>query len=111
MLAALDPSRYDVVLIGVDPQGRWHLAPPGVLPEGALAGEQVSLPAVPGERRLLRVEGGEPSGPLDVVIPLVHGTGGEDGCLQGFLELAEVPYVGSGVLGSALSMEIGRAHV
>lgn len=105
VLGALDPARYDVALIGVDPGGHWRLAPPDSLPEAALTGEQVSLPAVPGERRLVRVDGGEPSARLDVVIPLVHGTGGEDGCLQGFLELADVPYVGSGVLSSALQMD------
>jgi D-alanine-D-alanine ligase len=105
VLGALDPSRYDVALIGVDPEGRWRLAPPGALPEAALAGEEVSLPAVPGEHRLVPLDGGEPTRPLDVVIPLVHGTGGEDGSLQGFLELADVAYVGSGVLGSALQMD------
>jgi D-alanine-D-alanine ligase len=105
IVQALDPARYEVVLLGVDPEGRWHLAPPGALPETALSGEEVSLPAVPGEARLVRRSGGEPTRPLDVVIPMVHGTGGEDGALQGFLELAGVPYVGSGVLGSALQMD------
>ncbi|MEN8185228.1 MAG: D-alanine--D-alanine ligase family protein [Myxococcota bacterium] len=105
VLGALDPARYEVALIGVDPGGRWHLAPPGALPEGAMVGEEVSLPAVPGERQLIRSRGGEATGRLDVVIPLVHGTGGEDGSLQGFLELADVPYVGSGVLSSAMQMD------
>jgi D-alanine-D-alanine ligase len=104
ILGALDPTRYEVVLLGVDHSGRWRLAPPRALPEAALAGEEVRLPAVPGSRELSRVGGGAGVG-LDVVIPIVHGTGGEDGSLQGLLELADVPYVGAGVLGSAVQMD------
>jgi D-alanine-D-alanine ligase len=105
IVSALDPARYEVVLLGVDPGGRWRLAPPGALPERAFTGDEVRLPAVPGESRLTRVGGGGETAPLDVVIPIVHGTGGEDGSLQGLLELAGVPYVGAGVLGSAVQMD------
>ncbi len=101
---ALDPSRYEVRLIGVDPQGRWHLAPPGRPPQAAIAGDEVHLSAVPGECRLVGAGVGGAT-PLDVLFPIVHGRGGEDGTLQGLLEMAEVPYVGSGVLGSALQMD------
>ena len=104
ILAALDPSRYEVRLLGIDPEGRWRLVNPARLQEGA-RGREVLLPAVPGDGTLVAVESGEPMGQLDVVLPMVHGTGGEDGALQGFLELADVPYVGAGVLASAVQMD------
>lgn len=111
ILAALDQSRYEVSLIGVDPGGRWHLAPAhensGLLAE-VLQEAQVFLPAVPGETSLAPAVGGNALGELgrlDVVFPIIHGRGGEDGSLQGLLELAEIPYVGSGVLSTALQMD------
>lgn len=117
ILNALDRSRYDVSLIGVDPEGRWHLAERTAENAKALAtvlGEaDVFLPAAPGETRL-RANGGDAGASpallgaaarLDVVFPIIHGRGGEDGSLQGLLELADVPYVGSGVLSSALQMD------
>jgi D-alanine-D-alanine ligase len=105
ILEALDPSRYEVSLLCVDPQGRWRLGGPGALPANAARGREVSLPAVPGDGTLISADAGEPVGRLDVIVPIIHGTGGEDGSLQGFLELAGIPYVGSGVLGSALQMD------
>lgn len=123
ILNALDRSRYDVSLIGVDPDGRWHLAERSAKTAQELATvlkeTGVFLPAVPGETRL-RPSGDESGAAggavaarsalgaiarLDVVFPIIHGRGGEDGSLQGLLELAEVPYVGSGVLSSALQMD------
>jgi len=94
-----------VRLLCVDHEGRWHLGAPGTLPEAAASGDEVNLPAVPGEHALQAADTGAPVASLDVVIPMIHGTGGEDGCVQGLLELAGVPYVGSGVLGSALQMD------
>ncbi len=105
ILAALDPNRYEVHLIAIDPDGRWHLGAPGMLPAAVVDGEEVSLPAVPGDARLVRAEDGSDAATLDVLLPIVHGTGGEDGSLQGFFELAGVPYVGAGVLGSAVQMD------
>jgi D-alanine-D-alanine ligase len=105
ILQALDPTRYDVSLLAVDHEGRWHLGGPGLLPEAVTREREVLLPAVPGGGALLEVEGGAPAGRLDVVVPIIHGTGGEDGTLQGFLELADVAYVGAGVLGSAIQMD------
>ncbi len=105
ILQALDPSRYDVSLVAISHDGRWHLGAPGALPASVVASEEVTLPAIPGQRTLVSVERGAPRAQLDVVLPIVHGTGGEDGSLQGFLELAGVPYVGAGVLGSALQMD------
>jgi D-alanine-D-alanine ligase len=112
---ALDPDRYDVVPVGISRDGRWLLA------EGARAAlEDGSWPAAfdvdgPGVRisepsgsvvRLERSSAGAPSlGTIDVVFPLLHGPYGEDGTVQGLLELAGLPYVGSGVLGSAVGMD------
>jgi len=104
---ALDPTRYEVHLVAVDQQGRWHLAPPALPPQQTIQGQEVRLPAVPGQGALLPVDAGDarPVAELDVVFPIVHGRGGEDGSLQGLLELADVAYVGSGVIGSAVQMD------
>ena len=75
------------------------------LPERRDAGRGGDPPrGVPGDG-IESLRRGPPQVPLDVIFPIIHGTGGEDGALQGFLELAGVPYVGSGVLGSALQMD------
>jgi D-alanine-D-alanine ligase len=79
VLAAMDPAKYTVMKIFIDPDGRWHPKP--LLPEPG---------ANPG---------------IDVVFPVLHGTFGEDGTVQGLLELADLPYVGAGVLASAASMD------
>jgi D-alanine-D-alanine ligase len=110
ILKALDPTRYDVALIAIDHQGRWHLGSPALPPEAAANGAEVMLPAVPGEASLVSMshtarDTGRALQTLDVIFPIVHGQGGEDGTLQGLLELAGVPYVGAGVLGSALQMD------
>ncbi len=113
VLEALDPDRYEVVAVGIDKEGRWHLLPgPPALPEGvtgelpavgAEAGSEVSLDRVPGSRELVSSAGDRE--PIDVVFPLVHGPFGEDGTLQGLFEMAGIPYVGAGVLGSAVGMD------
>ena len=92
-------------LLASTPEGRWRLGAPGALP--ATAVKRRGGHAARGARRRHPALGasGAPAAQLDVMLPIVHGTGGEDGSLQGFLELAGVPYVGSGVLGSALQMD------
>jgi D-alanine-D-alanine ligase len=106
ILKALDPTRYDVALLAVDREGRWHLGRPELPPEATARGELVHLPAVPGPSTLVPVAAGAAApARLDVIFPIIHGRGGEDGSLQGLLELAGVPYVGAGVLGSALQMD------
>jgi len=107
ILGALDPSHYEVALIAVAPDGSWHLGEPAQLPEAAIAGDEVVLPAVPGGNRLQGASGADlgAAARLDVIFPIIHGRGGEDGSLQGLLEMAGIPYVGSGVLGSALQMD------
>lgn len=102
----MDRGKYDVVPLRIDRSGRWGIdrsifGSPG---RDASAVEGRLLGPDPSRRSLLR-EDGRPAEPVDVVIPLVHGTFGEDGCLQGLLEMAELPYVGSGVLASAVGMD------
>jgi D-alanine-D-alanine ligase len=111
VLEALDPDRYEVLIVGIDKRGRWHRlnALPsgpggGVLP--AVAGDEglgVALAREPGESALIADDGTRTE--IDVVFPILHGPFGEDGTIQGMLELADVPYVGAGVLGSALGMD------
>ena len=110
IIQALDPSKYEVVPIGITREGRW-LSSPQMLhlmkEKSGLNGtdEQYLLPE-PGRRGLMSVEDkAQVVRELDVVFPIVHGTYGEDGTLQGLLELAGIPYVGAGVLGSALGMD------
>jgi D-alanine-D-alanine ligase len=113
VIAALDPARYDVVAIAIGKDGRWRTGIESVrLLEEAQRdlraipdhGIEVTAAAEPTRRALVPLAGGEPL-PLDVVFPVLHGTYGEDGTIQGLLELADVPYVGSGVLASAVGMD------
>jgi D-alanine-D-alanine ligase len=116
VLAALDRDRYDVVSIGITPKGAWVLT--GGDPEAlqitgrALphvdSGTAVVLPGDPTSGGLVLVEPGQGARVLDsvdVVFPVLHGAYGEDGTIQGLLEMAGVPYVGSGVLASAAAMD------
>ena len=110
VLAALDPQKYDVVPIGIAPDGRWISSANALRmlkAKTALEGEpERLLVPEPNRQALVSAEAGpEKSLPLDVVFPVIHGTLGEDGSLQGLLELADIPYVGAGVLGSALGMD------
>jgi D-alanine-D-alanine ligase len=98
VLAALDPSRYEVLEIAIGRGGRWELGAPSnnLLPGGVTE----TLPVVS--------EAASPAqalGSVDVVLPILHGPFGEDGTVQGLLELAGVPYVGAGVAASALCMD------
>ena len=117
VLRAIDRTRYDVVPVGIAPDGRWVLAPddPAALEaHGALlpavdeSGASVLVPTSTSDRALTTLRPGEvPTtlGDVDVVFPLLHGPFGEDGTIQGLLELGDVPYVGSGVLASAAGMD------
>ena len=105
ILRALDPNRYDVCPLAVDHGGRWRSVAAGFETRGEIEGDEVHLPAVPGARSLLFADGSPATPPLDVIFPIVHGSGGEDGNLQGLLELSGIAYVGSGVLGSSLQMD------
>ncbi len=107
IVKALDPSRYEVLPIFVGHDGDWRIGQVGMLPEQLARPESGGVvPALAGTRAIESVGGGSASErQVDVIFPIIHGTGGEDGSLQGFLELAGVPYVGAGVLGSAVCMD------
>jgi len=92
VLEALDPERYDVRQLAIGRDGRWEL---GTGEDGA-SGETLPIPSA---------RTPAPLGPIDVVLPILHGPFGEDGTVQGLLELADVAYVGPGVLASALCMD------
>ena len=118
VLRAIDRGAYDVVPIGITPDGRWVLAADdptrwelsgGVLPQVKDGdGPGVMVPLEVGSRALTVLEPDQVPrtlGEVDVVFPLLHGPFGEDGTLQGLLELADIRYVGSGVMASAASMD------
>ncbi len=114
ILAAVDRERYEVLAVGITPQGRWVLVPDDPqlwalsgreLPE-VKDGRTVALPGDPTAGGLVPLDTGpDLLGRVDVVFPVLHGPYGEDGTVQGLLELAGVPYVGSGVLASAAAMD------
>jgi D-alanine-D-alanine ligase len=112
VMDALDPARFDVVPVGITKHGTWHLMPgPPALPSetGRMpevtsgAGDGVSFGGEGAGRELVAADGTR--APIDVVLPVLHGPMGEDGAVQGMFELADVPYVGAGVLGSAIGMD------
>jgi D-alanine-D-alanine ligase len=116
VMAAIDPAKYEVIPIAITRNGRWRM---GALPPGFPSNH--TIPGVPKEGVEV-IPAGRPSasGPLipihgrgshrgprhvDVIFPVLHGTFGEDGTVQGLLELAGIAYVGAGVLGSAVGMD------
>lgn len=121
VLRALDRSRYDVLPIGITADGHWALTADDpdrmtIADRGMPSVEQVAepgaggvlLPVEPARREVVYAEPGEVPkelGDVDVVFPVLHGPYGEDGTLQGLLELSGVPYVGAGVLASAIGMD------
>ena len=92
VLKALDPERYETVSVEIGRDGRWELG----TGDGGSVAETLPVPTAKVPATL---------GEVDVVFPVLHGPFGEDGTVQGLLELAGVPYVGAGVLGSALAMD------
>jgi D-alanine-D-alanine ligase len=121
VISALDPEKYEAVPIGITKDGRWlagtaahKMLPPfaeGAQGNPALAevlrtGESVMLSADPNVAALVPANNSRAEAlHVDVVFPVLHGTFGEDGAVQGLLDLAGLPYVGSGVLGSAVGMD------
>ena len=117
VLRAIDREKYDVVPIGITRDGQWVLTAddPGRFeltadrtPEVEPSTSHVVLPLSTRETALTVLEAGRPPvelGTVDVVFPVLHGPFGEDGTLQGFLELSDVRYVGSGVFASAAGMD------
>ena len=113
VMGALDRSKYEVVPIGIDRDGTWllqgdPLAALEVAPSRSDRGSGMVAPST--GNAMLSISGhsaGEPGGAIDIVLPVLHGPYGEDGTIQGLLEMADIPYVGSGVLGSAAGMDKG----
>ena len=112
VMSAMDPGRYEIVPVGITEDGRWLAGgdPMKALQEKDIPGDcffasMVTDPHAPG--LLLLDEGKSSRGfiPLDAVFPVLHGPYGEDGTVQGLLELAGLPYVGAGVLSSAAGMD------
>jgi D-alanine-D-alanine ligase len=125
VMEALDRDRYELVEIGITREGRWLVGPdtmPSLL-KGSGKTTHGAIFAEPGPARIWEVRGDSEAErhlalfrEVDIVFPVLHGTFGEDGTLQGLLEMAEVPYVGAGVLASSVAMDKGlfknlmRAH-
>ena len=112
VISALDAEKYEVVPIGIAKDGRWlagtaaHKMLPPALGEVLRTGESVMLSADPNVAALVPANNSRGDAMrVDVVFPVLHGTFGEDGAVQGLLDLAGLPYVGSGVLGSAVGMD------
>ncbi len=109
VVRALDPARYRIELVGIDRDGGWHRAggAAAALAAGASPSElDVTGPATDHTAALLPPAGDDVP---TVVVPVLHGPNGEDGTIQGLLEVLDLPYVGSGVLGSALCMDKAAA--
>jgi D-alanine-D-alanine ligase len=104
----LDPNKYRVIAIGIDKSGRWHLQEDIVRKD--IPGQGSALCITPASHQVAVVPADGLHGPdgklsIDCVFPVLHGNYGEDGTIQGLLELAGLPFVGAGVLGSASSMD------
>jgi D-alanine-D-alanine ligase len=112
---ALDRERFEPVLVGIDKQGHWRVEPEKTLLNATgdprllklvAAGRELAVPVHPESRELSTTNDARPLlGSDDVVFPVLHGTYGEDGTVQGLLELADIAYVGPGHLGSAIGMD------
>src|ERR1044071_3793040 len=122
IVEAMDKNKYEIVSIGIDKDGRWFFDQDAKLLQGRPAGRhhngraatQVQSPRagdftaiVPGKSHapMIRVSPGRALGAVDVVFPVLHGPFGEDGTVQGLLKMANVPFVGASVLGSAVGMD------
>jgi len=111
---AINKSKYDVKLIGIDKKGRWYLNDAEEFLLNANNPELINLRNIPGNLALVpgeknnqfvKTANSQSIGEIDVVFPILHGPFGEDGTIQGLLKLANVPFVGASVLGSAVGMD------
>ncbi len=109
VIRALDPEKYEAVPIGISKEGRWLVGRSAqqLLADVLKSGDRVVLPSDPTAATLVPLVpvAGRPSIMVDVIFPVLHGTFGEDGTVQGLMELAGLPYVGAGVLASAVGMD------
>jgi D-alanine-D-alanine ligase len=107
IIRGLDPQKFEAVPIGITKEGHWLIGEGAqkMLPEVLRTGQRVVMSADPTESALMPIDGSARGQKLDVIFPVIHGTFGEDGTMQGLLELAGLPFVGAGVLGSAIGMD------
>jgi D-alanine-D-alanine ligase len=107
VIRGLDPDKYEAVPIGISKEGHWLIgsAAQKLLPDVLKGGRRVMMAADPTDAALIPLDRTEMGQRLDVVFPVMHGTYGEDGTIQGLLDLAGLPFVGAGVLGSAIGMD------
>ena len=113
IINAIDKSKYEVVPIGIGKDGRWLVSADAraLIPQSIMESnhhQQVAIIGDPTRNGLMQLDGedrGASDQSLDVVFPVLHGTYGEDGTIQGLLEMAGIPYVGCGVLASATGMD------
>lgn len=107
VIRGLDTRKYEAVPIGITKEGHWLVGTGGqkILAEILRHGKRVAMSADPTESGLIALDDSSRGEKLDVIFPVIHGTFGEDGTLQGLLELATIPFVGAGVLGSAIGMD------
>jgi D-alanine-D-alanine ligase len=107
VIRGLDPAKYEPVPIGITKEGHWRIGVGAqkMLPEVLRGGDPVVMTADPTDASLMPLKGGGAGQHLDVIFPVMHGTFGEDGTIQGLLDLAGLPFVGAGVLGSAIGMD------
>src|SRR6202163_3943969 len=107
VIRGVDPDKSEAVPIGITKEGHWLIGVVGqkMLPELLKAGQRVMRTADPSDALLVRLDGSGGGQRVDVVFPVMHGTFGEDGTIQGLLDLAGLPFVGAGVLGSAIGMD------
>ena len=107
VIRGLDPDKYEAVPIGITKEGHWLIGAGAqkMLPEVLRGGQRVMMTADPTDAALVPLDRSGGGTRLDVVFPVMHGTFGEDGTIQGLLDLAGLPFVGAGVLGSAIAMD------
>ncbi len=107
VVRGLDPDKYEAVPIGITKEGHWLIGAGAqkMLPEVLRGGQRVMMTADPTDAALMPLDRSGGGTRLDVVFPVMHGTFGEDGTIQGLLDLAGLPFVGAGVLGSAIAMD------
>jgi D-alanine-D-alanine ligase len=107
VIRGLDADKYEAVPIGITKEGHWLVggAAQKMLPEVLKGGQRVMMTADPTDAALIPLDRSGGGQRIDVVFPVMHGTFGEDGTIQGLLDLAGLPFVGAGVLGSAIGMD------
>jgi D-alanine-D-alanine ligase len=107
VIRGLDSDKYEAVPIGITKEGHWLVggAAQKMLPEVLKGGQRVVMTADPTDAALIPLDRSAGGQRIDVVFPVMHGTFGEDGTIQGLLDLAGLPFVGAGVLGSAIGMD------